>query len=1585
MRTARFALPLFLLVAVASVAQQHPNVERGFLPDKSYQVADVDAVNLFNGILNLSIPLGQRYPVNGNLSYQFLLSYATNHWDTSEHIVVEWEQLPSGDAVRHEFHYLYSHPDKGDNAGFGWLLNFGYLDVGVYVSPDGARHGFYPTLHANSQETAYTGTSPLSVGYTRDGTYLRRKEYASEWVVEFPNGDAHTFAKPSGKLTAMRDAFGNSVDFAYGVRDAGEFAGSSKWTITDSTGRSHYAYFRPSLNFSNSSAGEMLDYLDIAAFDGSRAEYRLEYASDGTSGQPPGVPLMRRCTNAEPPVASMTDPIRTPMLSAIQMPLGLRYEMQYDLGYDPPAAPVGCSPISFDATVRAAGNLRSLRLPTGATIQYQYAPWYFPGSSVWSFDPLVGYPILNVVYALVPGIRSRIVTDRDGTKVLSDTEYAADQAGGVRFVRQRDGSAVVTEERHYFTACVSFGCSNEREYGLPFTRAGAPSQGPFLSTEMLTRNSAGNLVVTRTTKVIYEGDGDLNLLPIPGPDPKGEVNRRMRLMRTEYDDGRYVEVAYSDFDGLGSYRRADAVDNFGTALNTRVTITNFNPGVGTLLVTGNSVGGSFIMPPATAKWLWTTYDKEQVTEGGVTSTSKSCFNANGFLTSRRVYAAFGNAPAPQAQDLLAIFQPDPNGNVAEEQYLGGDVETPPVGTGGTPAPVTSSCVESSASETYRIKHLYAEGVRKASFPVAAGGTPVTPFILDTEVDENTGLAKTRRELTTPQSGGQSSDDGLNTTLQYDAVGRLTQETPEGLNRGARRRYEFGANGATVRIVEEKSTGELLREGILELDGLGQATKETRSIPNGLTASRQWEYDGLGRVRKSSSWGNSPLFTQFEYDGLGRLTSQTAPDGSVTTFGYTGVRVSTTTKRVRMNGSADTSLTTTMTYDGQGRVRTIQEPNGPITRYAYDFAGHLTEVCADESSDCFQRRTFTYDNRGFLTGEQMPELGVNGNGTTSYRYDARGNVVRRTAGAQNGNFDVWLGYDRAGRLERVYEAKTTDGVHRNLKLFTYGTSNSGGDYRNGRVTEARRYNWFTDPAPGFGWQIVEKHTYTGRDGRIWKRETNDHECIGAASICNPVSAGQVKRRFEVTFSYDELGAVTTIDQPSCLHAGCQGLIPARTVTNEYDNGWLESVTWSGAPRSTSIGYHHNGMVKEVVHGNLVKDEIALDPAAPMPRPYMMTTTNVTESTACTVPSFTTHPRSQTITAPNNASFTVSATGQAGQAIHYQWYIGPAPVKTTPTGTDSSSLTLTQPANGTQVWAEAWNSCSPANQRTESQTATLTVCTPPSFSGGGNPQSRTITRGQEVELAGSAAGSGTIRYQWYRVSGVWPIAITGQTSDRIRVSPTATTIYKLEAANDCGTVMSAIATVTVANPPTTPANVAVSFDGTRNTISWSASTSSVGILRYEIRRGDGAMFATIPSLTSLNDGPGGLQMSTGYRYEVRAVDNNGISSPWSTPDITVTMTFTDDPVLSNLTVIRGVHLGQLRQAIDAHRVAAGLPPAWTGYGPAIGVIAAAHVTEMRARLNEARIAAGIPAFSFTHVIAPSVPIRAIDIQELRTGVK
>ena len=94
-------------------------------------------------------------------------------------------------------------------------------------------------------------------------------------------------------------------------------------------------------------------------------------------------------------------------------------------------------------------------------------------------------------------------------------------------------------------------------------------------------------------------------------------------------------------------------------------------------------------------------------------------------------------------------------------------------------------------------------------------------------------------------------------------------------------------------------------------------------------------------------------------------------------------------------------------------------------------------------------------------------------------------------------------------------------------------------------------------------------------------------------------------------------------------------------------------------------------------------------------------------------------------------------------------------------------------------------------------------------------------------------------------------------------------------------SSVGTFTVTgdvNPPTPPATLTTKTKGKQVTLSWSASTDDVGVVRYRVWR-DGAAVATVntTSWTDLN-----VTSGSAYTYFVTASDAAG---NWSQPSSSV----------------------------------------------------------------------------------------------------
>ncbi len=101
------------------------------------------------------------------------------------------------------------------------------------------------------------------------------------------------------------------------------------------------------------------------------------------------------------------------------------------------------------------------------------------------------------------------------------------------------------------------------------------------------------------------------------------------------------------------------------------------------------------------------------------------------------------------------------------------------------------------------------------------------------------------------------------------------------------------------------------------------------------------------------------------------------------------------------------------------------------------------------------------------------------------------------------------------------------------------------------------------------------------------------------------------------------------------------------------------------------------------------------------------------------------------------------------------------------------------------------------------------------------------------------------------------------------------------------------------------------------------------------------------------------------------------------------FTDNTLVVGVTTARAQHIIELRQAVDALRAVAGLPPApWTDatLAPTSSVIKAVHVRELRTYLDDAASRLGYSTSTYTDPALPTGSvIKRVYIEELRQRVR
>jgi hypothetical protein len=177
--------------------------------------------------------------------------------------------------------------------------------------------------------------------------------------------------------------------------------------------------------------------------------------------------------------------------------------------------------------------------------------------------------------------------------------------------------------------------------------------------------------------------------------------------------------------------------------------------------------------------------------------------------------------------------------------------------------------------------------------------------------------------------------------------------------------------------------------------------------------------------------------------------------------------------------------------------------------------------------------------------------------------------------------------------------------------------------------------------------------------------------------------------------------------------------------------------------------------------------------------------------------------------------------------------------------------------------------------------------------------------------------------------------------------------------------------VVAPPTNV--VATATAANRVTVTWGAvaGATQYRVYRRDTVSGSPTLLATV-STTSYTDTTAAAGRT--YLYTVLAVNSSGTPSADSAMDHATTIMFTDDPLVSGVTII------------NAMRAAAGLPAAtWTDPSPAGVRVKAVHIMELRNALAPALTAFGKTAAYTDPTLTAGMPIRAIHFQQLRNVTK
>jgi len=383
------------------------------------------------------------------------------------------------------------------------------------------------------------------------------------------------------------------------------------------------------------------------------------------------------------------------------------------------------------------------------------------------------------------------------------------------------------------------------------------------------------------------------------------------------------------------------------------------------------------------------------------------------------------------------------------------------------------------------------------------------------------------------------------------------------------------------------------------------------------------------------------------------------------------------------------------------------------------------------NNVIQHRFFTYgdstgnDGRGFLHSEQHPEIGIDGNGTTTYsNYDARGHAHQKRTGPAGGKYDLSFTYDQAERLTGVSD----NGGSHQVKAFTFADLNGTVtpiDYRKGKLLTATRFNPLPAPVSGEV-AVTETYKYENDAGRPSERDTE---------VKNGTNTLQ---SFKEVFAYDALGAITGPGYPTCVAPVTCSIPSLTTASNGHTNGTLTSVSGFA-----SLAYNENGTLGSVTHINTVVDTIEKDDNN-MPRPKSIGFAGWT-APACSGPSTPSVSAGSTRLGTSNQGTTLTSTATGCGTLSYQWYRGNTGDQTFPLGTSATQATGSLQAT-TSFWVKVTDSVTTSSAN--SATVVITVCDLATITS--QPQSGSIdanNTGTNLSV-GVGGGCGTISYQWYR---------------------------------------------------------------------------------------------------------------------------------------------------------------------------------------------------------------------------------------------
>jgi hypothetical protein len=323
--------------------------------------------------------------------------------------------------------------------------------------------------------------------------------------------------------------------------------------------------------------------------------------------------------------------------------------------------------------------------------------------------------------------------------------------------------------------------------------------------------------------------------------------------------------------------------------------------------------------------------------------------------------------------------------------------------------------------------------------------------------------------------------------------------------------------------------------------------------------------------------------------------------------------------------------------------------------------------------------------------------------------------------------------------------------------------------------------------------------------------------------------------------------------------------------------------------------------------------------------LSTAATLTVNPAPVVPSITTQPANQSVTAGNTATFTVTATGTA--PLSYQWTKAGVAISGA-TGTSYTTPTTVLGDSGTTFAVTVSNAAGSVN----SATVTLTVTSAPIAPSITTPPSnQTVTAGQTATFSVVAGGTAPFTYQWNKNGTAISGATTSSYTTPVTTTADSGATFTVTVTNSVSSVTSSAATLTV-NPapvaPTISAQPANQGVYVGQTATFTVSAGGTAPLSYQWTKNGAAISgATGSSYTT----PSEVIGDNGAVFKVTVTNSAG-----SVTSVAATLTVSPVPVAPTITSQPANQAVTVGQTASFSVVATGTAPLsyqWSKNGVAI----------------------------------------------------